>query len=186
MSSPIGRVTGNLAAAGSLLASGIGAIGAAVNTKKARQEELRNYQYAKDFLNTQYYRDPLSTTGNRSLLKLRDEQRADNLEALNNQATATGATMENRLAAMKAENQTDSRLLSSLLQGEDARRDRISGQQLALENQHSANIQNQFYQNAQNWQQWGAATSDAIQQWGSAAALDGKNLEEGLLKLAGV
>ncbi len=178
LGSTIGKVAGNLAAGGQLLATGAAAWQSSKETKKARAEEQKNYEYNRDYLNSMYYRDPLSATGNRSLLKLRDEQRADNLEAMNNRAVASGATVENRLAAQKAENQTDSRLISSLLQGEDARRDRISNQQLALENQHSTNLQNQHYQNAQTWQQWGAALSDAIGQWGYASAQDWQNKGE--------
>jgi len=188
------QITGRLAVGGSLLATAGGAIGAAVNTKKANEEENRYYEYAKEhendlynnarsFLNQQYYRDPLSMTGTRSLLKVRDEQRRDNLEGMNNLAVASGATVENRLAAMKAENATDSRLTSQLLQGEDARRDRLAQQQLSLtqqhsdrqlatEQQHSANVRNQYYQKAQTWQNWGAALSDAIMQYGAASMMD--------------
>ena len=156
----------------SLIGAGVsalgGAIGSAVNNKKARDEENRSYQYASDFLNSQYYRDPLSTVGNRALLKNLGERMKDQNEALQNRSVAAGATTENQLAASQANNETMGRVYTSLLQGEDARRDALAQQKLGLEQKHSANIQNSFYQDAQNWQSWGAAMGDAAMSYGNA------------------
>lgn len=138
-----------------------GAIGGAVNNAKAKREESRFYNEAKNMLNSQYYRDPLSTVGNRSILKLADESRRDNMDALNNRAVAGGATFENQLAARQSNNETEGRLYAQLLQGEDARRQAIEGQKLALAGQHSANIQNQLMRSAQDWQSWGAQMGSA-------------------------
>ena len=168
ITSKLNQVTTTLTGAGALAASVGGAIGSAVNIRKARDEENRIYGYSKDILNAQYYRDPLSTTGNRALLKSMDERMKDSAEALQNRAVASGATVENQLAAKQADNRVMSNLYTSLLQGEDARRDRISQQRLGLEQQHSANLQNNFYQNAQNWQAWGSAMGNAITQLGTA------------------
>lgn len=146
-----------LAAAG---ATG-GAIGSASNRRKAREEESRAYQNARDYLNSQYYRDPLTTAGNRSLLKLAEKNYSDNLDAIQNRMAAGGATMENQLAARQANNESRDKLYSQLLIGEDARRDRIGAQRLSLDQQHSQNLQSGYYQAAQDWQSWGAAMGQA-------------------------
>lgn len=151
----------------------IGAIGSAKNVKKARAEELKSYNQAKDFLNSEYYRDPLSTVGNRAILKSMDERMKDNLDAINNRAVAGGATMENQLAARQANNEAMGNVYTNLLQGEDARRAALNQQKLSLDMQHSANLQNSYLQNAQNWQAWGAQLGKAGSQHSSASASDG-------------
>lgn len=148
-----------------------GAIGGAANTRKARKEATRSYNNAKSFLDSEYYRDPLTTVGNRSLLKSMDERMRDSADAIENRAAAGGATMENRLAARQSANETMSDMYSRLLQGEDARRQSLSQQKLGLDMQHSANLQNSYYQNAQNWQAWGSAIGNAGMQLGSAGLL---------------
>ena len=163
---------------GSLIMAGIaaagataGGIGSAANRRKAREEETRNYNSARDYLNSVYYRDPLSTVGNRSLLKMAQKNYADNIEALNNKAVAGGATMENMLAARKANNESLDKIYTQLLQGEDARRDAIGQQRLRLDAQHSQNLQNGYYQAAQDWQSWGSAVGNAALSLGSADLL---------------
>ena len=150
-----------------------GAIGSSVNRKKARNEEARNYQNAKSYLNSMYYRDPLSTVGNRSLLKAVKENYADNLDALNNRMIAGGATMENQLAARQANNENLDKVYGQMLQGEDARRDRISGQLLDLENRHSSAVQGSYMQAAQDWQQWGGQMAQAGMSLMSSGLLGG-------------
>lgn len=148
-----------------------GAAGSAAQRKKARNEEARNYQNAKDYLTSMYYRDPLSTVGNRSLLKAARENYEDNLEALDNRMVAGGATMENQLAARKSVNEGMDKLYGQLLMGEDARRDRIDAQRLQLENQHSGALQNSYLQAAQDWQSWGGQIAQAGMSLGSAGLL---------------
>lgn len=150
-----------------------GAAGSAANRRKARNEEARNYQNAKGYLNSMYYRDPLSTVGNRSLLKAARDNYAEGLDALNNRMVAGGATMENQLAAMKTANEGMDRLYGQILQGEDARRDRISGQLLSLEDRHSGAVQGSFMQAAQDWQQWGGQVAQAGMSLGSSGLLGG-------------
>ena len=145
-----------------------GAIGSAAQTKKARNEENQSYQNARDYLNSMYYRDPLSTVGNRALLKSMDERMKKNMDALNNRAVAGGATMENQLAARQANNEVMGNVYSNLLMGEDARRDKIDQQKLALDQQHSVNLQNSYYKNAQNWQTWGAQMGNTGMSLGSS------------------
>ena len=145
-----------------------GAIGSAVNTKKARDEESKSYKDAQNYLNSMYYRDPLSTVGNRALLKSMDERMKKNMDALENRAVAGGATMENQLAARQANNEVMGNVYSNLLQGEDARRDRLDQQKIALNQQHSVNLQNSYYKNAQDWQAWGAQMGNSGMQLGSS------------------
>ena len=150
-----------------------GAAGSAAKRKQAREEETRNYQNAKDYLNSMYYRDPLSTVGNRSLLKAARQNYADGLDAINNRMVAGGATMENQLAAMKSTNEGMDKLYSQLLLGEDARRDRISSQMMNLEDRHSGAVQGSYMQAAQDWNQWGGQMAQAGMSLMNAGLLGG-------------
>lgn len=159
----------------SLIAAGasslIGGVGSAVKNRQAKNEENRLYGWMKDSLNTEYYRDPLSTLGNRSLLKSFNQRMKDNTDAINNRAIAGGATFENQLAARQAGNEATDRFYTSLLQTEDARRQGVDRQKRSLEQQHSANLQAQLAQGAQDWKNWGAAMGDAVMAWGNAKLL---------------
>lgn len=138
-----------------------GAIGSSVNRNKSQKERTRAYENAKDFLSSEYYRDPLSSVGTRALLKSMDERLKDQTDALNNRAVAGGATMENQLAARKANNETMSGAYSRLLMGEDARRQAVQQQKFQLDQNYSAGIQSDFRQAAQDWQTWGAQMAGA-------------------------
>ena len=173
-------IAAGIAAAGATA----GAAGSAANRKKARQEETRNYQNAKDYLNSMYYRDPLSTAGNRTLLKAARENYAEGLDALNNRMVAGGATMENQLAAMKTANQGMDKLYGQLLMGEDARRDRIAAQRMQLDSQHSSAVQNGYLQAAQDWQNWGSQIANAAMSYGSSQLLGGAGAAGGNLSAA--
>ena len=153
-----------------------GGVGSALNRKRAREEELRNYTQAKDYLNSMYYRDPLSTVGNRSLLKAARQNYAEGMDALNNRMAAGGATMENQLAAMKSANQGMDKLYGQLLMGEDARRDRIAAQRMQLDSQHSSAVQSGYMQAAQDWQNWGSQMANAAMSYGSTQLLGGGEL----------
>ena len=157
----------------SLAASGIAAGASAYKRKQAQDEETRNYQNAKAYLNSMYYRDPLTTVGNRSLLKAMKDSHKESLDAINNKLVAGGATVENQLAAMKANNASMDRAYTQLLKGEDARRDRIDAQRMALDNQHSAAVQSGYLQAAQDWQNWGSQVANAAMSYGSSQLLGG-------------
>ena len=160
---------------GALIASALVAAGSAAASaykrNQASKEEQRSYQEARDFLNSQYYRDPLTTVGNRSLIKAARETYDKNLDAINNRMVAGGGTMENALAARQSNNEGMGKLYGQLLQGEDARRDRINAQRLQLDQNHSSAVQANFRQAAQDWQQWGAQTSSALLSYGSSQLL---------------
>jgi len=157
----------------SAIGSAIGAIGSSVKNRKAQEERTRSYEEAKSYLDSLYYRDPLSTVGNRALLKSMDERMKDQTDALNNRMVAGGATMENQLAARESNNRTMGNVYTSLLQGEDARRDRIDAQRMQLDQQYSQGLQQSYLQDAMNWQSWGSAMAQAGLSYGSTGLLDG-------------
>lgn len=159
--------------AGGLAATG-GAVGSALNRARAREEETANYQRARDYLTSMYYRDPLSTASNRALLKTVRENYADNLDALNNRMVAGGATMENALAARQAQNESLDKVYSQLLMGEDARRDKIDAQRMALDDRHSQAVQSGYREAAQDWQTWGSQMASAAMSYGSSQLLGGE------------
>lgn len=160
-------------AAAAAIGSTAGAIGSAVNNRKAQDERTRMYNQSKNFLTSEYYRDPLSSTSNRALLKTMDQRLRDQNDAMQNRAVAGGATMENQLAARKANNETMSNVYTNLLMGEDARRQAINQQKLQLDQQYSQGQQMSFLQNAQNWQAWGAQMGQAGLSLASAGLLGG-------------
>ena len=171
-----------MATTASLIAAGIsaavaagsaaaGAIGSAANNRKAQEERTRQYNEARNFLNSEYYRDPLSSIGNRALLKQLDKRMKDQNEALENRAAAGGATFENQLAARQANNETMSNVFSNLLMGEDARRQAINQQKMQLDQQYSQGTQLNYLQNAQNWQAWGGQMANAAMSYGNAELL---------------
>jgi len=140
----------------------------AYKNKQARQEEQAAYRRSQLALDADRYRSPLSSLTNRTLLKSMDERLRDEREAEDNRAAASGATVENRLAARQSGNRLISDTYGRLLLGEDARQQAISDRQMALDNQHSQNVANNYRADAQNWQQWGAATAQAVMQYGMA------------------
>lgn len=144
-----------------------GAIGGSVNREKAEQERKRAYDEYKSYLNSEYYRDPLSTIGNKALLKGLDQRMKKQNEALENRAIAGGATMENQLAARKANNEVMGNVFSNLLQGEDARRLGIDRQKMQAAQDFASGIQANYAQAAQDWQTWGAQTANAAMQYGA-------------------
>lgn len=170
----------SILATASLIAAGVGALGGAIGgaANRARARDAKNgyYDYAEDLLDSQYYRDPLTTVGNRSLIKAAKENHQDNLEAIENRAVAGGATMENQLAARQANNESLDKLYGQLLQGEDARRDNINRQKLGLAGQRANDEANSYLQAAQDWQSWGAAMGNAALSFGSSQLLGGGEL----------
>lgn len=160
-----------LAASG--LVSGLSQYKAAQQNSKAREEEAKAYRRNRLALEADLYRSPFDSYANKLLLKSLDREVRDINDAADNRAAAAGATVENRLAARESTNQMVSNTYDRALLGEDARQQHIRNQQLALENQHSQNVANNYAQDAQNWQQWGAQTSQALGQFATSAMLGG-------------
>jgi hypothetical protein len=169
-----------LTTTGALIAAGIaaagataGAIGSAAKRKQARDTRSNYYDYAEDTLRSQFYRDPLTTAGNRALLKAAERNYDDNLDAINNRMIAGGATMENQLAARQANNESRDRLYGQLLMNEEARRDRNTAQRLQLAGQRATDEANSYMQDAQDWQTWGGQMANAALSYGSSSLLGG-------------
>ena len=163
---------GGIGMGAGLIGSTIGAIGSAVNNRKAQEERTRAYNQATDFLDSQYYRDPLTTVGNKALLKSLSERMKDQNEALENRAIAGGATIENQLAARKANNRTMTGVYSNLLMGEEARKQALDRQKMQLDQNYSAGVQASYLQNAKDWQAWGSQMGNAGMNLASSGLLD--------------
>lgn len=158
-----------LAAAG----TAAGSIGSSLKNREAEEENARMYRKSKDFLESEYYRDPLSTIGNKMLIKSAKESYKDNLDAINNRMVAGGATLENQLAARQANNEGLDRLYGNLLQSVEARRDAIRQQRLQLDQNYSSAVQATLRQSAQDWQNWGKQIAQAGMSFGSSGLLGG-------------
>lgn len=162
-------------AATSLIVSGLIAAGSAglsaYNRAQERKREENDYNQFRSYLDSLYYRDPLTTVSNQALLKGVRQNHADEIDAVQNRMAAGGGTMENALAARQASNEGLDKVQTQLLLGEDARRDRIDQQRLALDQQHSLNVRNSYRQAAQDWQSWGAQTAGAMMSYGSSDLL---------------
>lgn len=162
--------------AASLAASAISQYAASRKNQQARDEEAAAYKRNQLALDAEKYRSPLDSISNRALLKTMDERLRDQKEAEDNRAAAGGATYENRLAAKENSNRMLSGMYSQLLSGEDARRLQLNRMQMGLDNQHSQNVANNYLADARNWQAWGAATSQALMQYGLADMMGGSSL----------
>jgi len=154
----------SLIVGGALAAAGIAA-NAIANAKASEKTAEARRKYT-DYYNTEYYRNPADSLGTKAILKLHDERRRDELDALNNRAVAGGATMENQLAARKMLNQSESEFESQLLLQQDAKRQALDREKLGADQQNSL-------QDAQNWQAWGANMSSSLMSAGSLAMLGG-------------
>lgn len=165
----------------SALASGISAYKSSQKNKAAREEEQKAYDRTRLALDADRYRSPFDSYANKLLLKSLDQRVRDISDAEDNRALAGGATAENRLAARESMNKLISNTYDNALAGEDARQQAIRNQLLALDNQHSQNIANNYIQDANNWQQWGSNMSNALAQFGISSLIgsNGSSLLKG-------
>ena len=169
----------------SLLVAGALALGSmaagGLANKKAAEATAAGRKAFTDYYNSEYYKNPEDNLGTRALLKAREERREEDINAINNKAAAGGATIENQLAARKAMNRDESQFESQMLLSQEARRQALSQQKMAADQQAYA-------QDAQNWQSWGANMSSSLMSLGGLAALGsgggsllaGKTLHGGL------
>lgn len=156
-----------IAAAISALAAGGSAIaGANANKKNASILAARELENESLYLQ-EYYRSALENPSAKAYLKRLEQKIEENNAAIDNQATASGATFENRLAAKQANNEVMSDAIAGLIEREDNRK--LSVQDRYFNNK--AAIQSgQMQQNAavaNNWAQLGSGISSAA---GSLAA----------------
>lgn len=166
---PIPLIAAGIAA---LAAGGSAIMGARANRKNARILADRNRENEQIYLQ-EYYRGALDNEGSRAYLKRLDEKMEENNTAIDNQAVASGATQENRLAAKQANNEVMSDAIAGLIEKEDARK--LSVQDRYFNNK--AAIQSgQMQQNAavaNNWAQLGSGISNAAGSLAAAYLMDG-------------
>lgn len=161
----------------SLILAGVGALGGAIggaaNRRKARETSSAYYDYATDFADAQAHSTIMDTAGGKALLKLSKQNAADNLEGIENRMAAGGATMENRLAARQANNESLDKVNMNLLQADEKNRRMWEDRKFALAGQEAKDMANSYLQAAQDWQSWGSAMGNAALAFGSTGLLGG-------------
>lgn len=140
-----------LLALGSLAMSGIGAGIQAFQNKKASKENEEAYNQQRGQLLTDMYSNPYDSISTKSLLSRADRRLDKQVEAIENQAAAGGATFENTLAAKQAGNDTMADLEGSIVQGETARQAGLKNQLLNLDAQRNAQKVAERRQAGANW-----------------------------------
>ena len=158
---------------GAGLAAAGGAVGGAANRRKAKNTMNSWYDYAEDFANTQRNLSTFDTPGGKSLLKISDRNKLEEVAALNNRAVAGGATMENQLAARQALNESQDKLHMQMLQQDQKRKDAWDNQLLNLKGQRAEYNANNYLQAAQDWNQWGGQMASSLLSLGSTGLLGG-------------
>lgn len=124
-----------------LIGMGISAIGTGIQASqnaKANRLAEDNYNRTRDVLLSDKYTNPLDLVANKALLSQMDRRLNKREEAIENQAAAGGATVENVLAAKQASNEVMADVVSGLMQGETARQDAIRNQLLNVDSQRVA------------------------------------------------
>lgn len=124
-----------------LIGMGISAIGTGIQASqnaKANRLAQDNYNRTRDVLLSDKYTNPLDLVANKALLSQMDRRLNKREEAIENQAAAGGATVENVLAAKQASNEVMADVVSGLMQGETARQDAIRNQLLNVDSQRVA------------------------------------------------
>lgn len=124
-----------------LIGMGISAIGTGIQASqnaKANRLAEDNYNRTRDVLLSDKYTNPLDLVANKALLYQMDRRLNKREEAIENQAAAGGATVENVLAAKQASNEAMADVVSGLMQGETARQDAIRNQLLNVDSQRVA------------------------------------------------
>lgn len=165
-----------------LAMAGVSAAGSALGSSKAAREMTKNEKIIgemkddaqKEYLNS-YYRSSLDNPGAQSYLKRLDRTMRDNTKAVENTATATGATQENVLAAKESNNRVMSDAVGDLVQRDEQNKDMareryiqrkagIAGQQMGMNQQK-----------AQNWANLGQNISSAAGSLAQAYLMSGTN-----------
>lgn len=165
-----------IAAGISALAAGGSAIaGARANKKNAKILADRENENEAMYLQ-EYYRGALDNEGSRAYLKRLDERMSRNDAAIDNQAVASGATHENRLATKQANNEIMSDAIAGLVEKEDVRKLSVKDRYF---NNKAAIQSGQMQQNAavaNNWAQLGSGISSAAGSLAAAYLMDGGNI----------
>ena len=165
----------------SAVASGVGAINSSkANKRNARQLRAMEAENEAEYLR-EYYRGALDNEGSKAYLKKLDERMKRSDAAAENALTAQGATHENALAVKQANNEVYSDAVSSLVENEQARKDRVRSDYKAGKR---AIVEGQMQQNsneAATASQLASGVSSAFNALGSAYS-DGTNPLKDLFK----
>lgn len=147
MAIPIALIAGLASAAASAIGAGINA---SQNAKANRLAE-DNFNNTRDRLLTDMYSNPLDSVANKALLSQMGRRLDKQEEAIQNRATAGGATFENTLAAKQASNEAMADVVSGIMQGETARQDLFRNQLLDLDSKRTEQQMTSKQQSGQNW-----------------------------------
>lgn len=145
-------VAGGIAIAGAL-ANLIGNIKAGQENKKS--EKLLKARQTD--IDREYYQGALDNAGSRAYLRQLDKSLRDTNQGLNNSAVATGATMENELAAKQSSNETYAEAVSGELRNQDNIKRNYLSDKMGIDNAWmDINARK-----AQNWVNMGKNIGDA-------------------------
>lgn len=137
-----------------LIGMGISAIGTGIQASqnaKANKLAEQNYNRTRGLLLSDKYTNPLDLVANKALLSQMDRRLNKREEAIENQAAAGGATVENVLAAKQASNEVMADVVSGLMQGETARQDALRNQLLNVDSQRTAQQMAAKQASGANW-----------------------------------
>ena len=137
-----------------LIGMGISAIGTGIQASqnaKANRLAEQNYNRTRSLLLSDKYTNPLDLVANKALLSQMDRRLNKREEAIENQAAAGGATVENVLAAKQASNEVMADVVSGLMQGETARQDALRNQLLNVDSQRTAQQMAAKQASGANW-----------------------------------
>lgn len=141
-----------------LILMGASALTSAIGTGiQANQNAAANsiaegyYNTTRERLLSDMYANPLDSVANKAILSQMDRRLNKQERAIENRATAGGATFENTLAAKQASNEAMADVVSGVLQGEQARQDSMRNQLLDIE---SRRTQQQMQTKQQSGQMW--------------------------------
>lgn len=137
-----------------LIGMGISAIGTGIQASqnaKANKLAEQNYNRTRSLLLSDKYTNPLDLVANKALLSQMDRRLNKREEAIENQAAAGGATVENVLAAKQASNEVMADVVSGLMQGETARQDALRNQLLNVDSQRTAQQMAAKQASGANW-----------------------------------
>lgn len=152
----------------SLAATAGGGIMSGIQKKK--NDSLLRAQ--KSDLDSEYYEGALESAGAKAYLKRLDEIAGDNLQALDNGAVRTGATVENSLAAKNQQNEVTSNAINNLLGQEEQKKQGYFRDRLAI----SAQQQQNNSEAAQNWVQMAGNIANSVGTLGEAYLNDGAKM----------
>lgn len=150
----------------------------AYQNSQANKLAEENYNKTRGQLLTDMYANPLDSVANKALLSQMDRRLNKQEEAVANQAAAGGATFENVLAAKQASNEAMADVVSGIMQGEQARQDRIKGQLLNLDSQRTAQQIAAKQQSGAGWASLGNNVAGAFTTLGGTMIENGIPLSE--------